>query len=324
MPFATSLPVLGDRRRDDAIALAFVLPRLLARRAPRDDAVRGAINVTIYRSQLAELDGDLARPPLSAEQHRDARLDLERRLLAEADVDDRAGATATTMPRTAIALTLALPLAAFALYACSETRRPCGSSPRMPHVRGDERRPGVVRDELTSIWRAIPAMPRLGAAGPPRARERPLREAADAFGRRSPRRQGRARPRLVRLRRRAGMSQGGSLEGKPRELIARAWRSIRRFRGRWRWRQRRYERRDFAGAAGYWRRCWRSFAKARSRMPSWPRRSARAERLAATPAVPLGRPGLQRDAAARRTRRGARAGAADLATLRRYASPMKH
>ena len=275
-----------------AIALAFVLPRLLARRAPRDDAVRGAINVTIYRGQLAELDCDLAAGLLSAEQHRDARLDLERRLLAEADVDDRTGAIATAMPKTAIALALALPLAAFALYAVfgnpSAVRvEPADAAP-FGVTSAD---PAVVRDELTQHLARNPRDARgwvlLGRHE--LAGDR-FGEAADAFAKAIA-----ASPKVARdpavwcdYADALGMSQGGSLEGKPRELIARALALDPEFpRALEMAGSADYERRDFAGAAGYWRRLLPQLREGTQPHAELAAAIARAERLAATPAVPL-------------------------------------
>jgi cytochrome c-type biogenesis protein CcmH len=87
------------------------------KRAPRDGAadVRD-INAGIYRDQLAELDRDLAAKTLSAEDHAQARAELQRRLLDDAASGD-APASVAGMKRTALVLALALPLGAAGLYA---------------------------------------------------------------------------------------------------------------------------------------------------------------------------------------------------------------
>lgn len=75
-----------------------------------------ASNVGILRDQLAELDAELAASAIGVDQHRAAREELERRVLQEASVGDdrqhtqRAGGSA-------VALALALPVLAVALYA---------------------------------------------------------------------------------------------------------------------------------------------------------------------------------------------------------------
>jgi cytochrome c-type biogenesis protein CcmH len=87
------------------------------KRAPRDGAadVRD-INAGIYSDQFAELDRDLAAKTLSAEDHAQARAELQRRLLDDAASGD-APATVAGMKRTALVLALVLPLGAAGLYA---------------------------------------------------------------------------------------------------------------------------------------------------------------------------------------------------------------
>jgi cytochrome c-type biogenesis protein CcmH len=99
-----------------AIGLAWVLRPLLGRRAD-GDVLREASNLSILRDQLRELDADLAAGIVSAAQHREARAELERRVLDEArgkasgPASDRVAGT-----RTAIALAFLIPVAAVLLY----------------------------------------------------------------------------------------------------------------------------------------------------------------------------------------------------------------
>jgi cytochrome c-type biogenesis protein CcmH len=99
-----------------AAGLAWVLRPLLARRVDGGVA-REASNLSILRDQLRELDSDLAAGVLSADQHREAHAELERRVLEEArgssggEASDRATGT-----RTAIALAFLIPVAAVLLY----------------------------------------------------------------------------------------------------------------------------------------------------------------------------------------------------------------
>lgn len=74
------------------------------------------INAGVYRDQLAELDRDLAAGTVSAEDHAQAKGELQRRLLDDAASTD-APAAAAGMKRTALALVLLLPLATGGLYA---------------------------------------------------------------------------------------------------------------------------------------------------------------------------------------------------------------
>jgi cytochrome c-type biogenesis protein CcmH len=99
-----------------ALGLAWVLRPLLARHVDGEVA-REASNLSILRDQLRELDAELAAGVLSADQHREAHAELERRVLEEArgggprEASDRAAGT-----RTAIALAFLIPVAAVLLY----------------------------------------------------------------------------------------------------------------------------------------------------------------------------------------------------------------
>ena len=87
----------------------------------------------MHRRALAELDRDFAEGRLDAEQHESARLDLERRLLEDvdrADVRDRARPPRRATRALALAVAIALPLAAFGLYA--RFGNPGGADRRRP------------------------------------------------------------------------------------------------------------------------------------------------------------------------------------------------
>lgn len=101
-------------------ALSFVLPRLLAGKGPAASPSPTASNLDVHRRALAELDRDFAEGRLDAEQHEGARLDLERRLIEDldrADARDSARPPRHATRTLALAVALALPLAAFGLYA---------------------------------------------------------------------------------------------------------------------------------------------------------------------------------------------------------------
>ncbi len=86
-------------------------------RARRGLATRGALGIEVYRDQLGDLERDLDRGLLSAEEADAARLEIERRLLAAAD--DRAGAGALTVRWRGLGaaiVALALPAAGLGLY----------------------------------------------------------------------------------------------------------------------------------------------------------------------------------------------------------------
>jgi cytochrome c-type biogenesis protein CcmH len=293
MPSATSPFVFWSiAAAMTAIALAFVLPRLLARRRPRDDAARGAINVAIYRGQLAELDRDLAAGLLTDDQHRDARLDLERRLLAEADADDRAPGSTVPTARSAIALTLALPLAAFALYAVLGNPSAVRVDPAIAvgsDTAGDD--PAVVREQLAQHLARNPGDARgwvlLGRHELERDR---FGEAADAFGKAIAASNKVARDPSVwcDYADALGMAQGGRLAGKPRELVARALALDPAFpRALEMAGSAAYEQREFARAADYWRQLLAQLRQGTQPHAELAAAIARAERLEGAPAMPL-------------------------------------
>jgi cytochrome c-type biogenesis protein CcmH len=99
-----------------ALVLALI-SRPLLRQRQANHASRKALNTAIYRDQMAELERDLASGALSTADHATARDELERRILEDlADDGAEAAAEPRRLPRTAIALGLALPAAAILLY----------------------------------------------------------------------------------------------------------------------------------------------------------------------------------------------------------------
>jgi cytochrome c-type biogenesis protein CcmH len=98
------------------VALAWVLWPLLRPRAARS-VEHAAANVSIFKDQFADLDADLARGTISAEQHAESKNELERRLLDE--VHAAADSTATTRHShrwSAAIVALIVPIAAGVLY----------------------------------------------------------------------------------------------------------------------------------------------------------------------------------------------------------------
>ncbi|MBX9812127.1 MAG: c-type cytochrome biogenesis protein CcmI [Burkholderiales bacterium] len=96
-------------------ALLFIVPPLLRSR-PADRVSRKTVNITLYRDQLKELDADLQSGTLSAEHYEKARRELEARLLEDVDAGDAMAGSPRHGRASAIALGLALPLCAVALY----------------------------------------------------------------------------------------------------------------------------------------------------------------------------------------------------------------
>lgn len=99
-----------------ASALAFVLVPLVRNRGTAVGVSRDAVNVSVYRDQLRELETDLALGTITQERHDEARREIERRLL-----EDTAHTAATTARsggsrRTAGVVALAIPVLAIGVY----------------------------------------------------------------------------------------------------------------------------------------------------------------------------------------------------------------
>ena len=97
------------------VALAWILWPLLRPTASRS-VEHSAANVSIFKDQFADLDSDLARGTLSAEQHAESKSELERRLLEEARSPESASSERLSHRWSAVVVALIAPLAAAALY----------------------------------------------------------------------------------------------------------------------------------------------------------------------------------------------------------------
>jgi cytochrome c-type biogenesis protein CcmH len=98
-----------------SLALAALLLPLLLGRGPQ--IARDAYNLAVYRDQLAEVERDVGRGVLSAEQATAARAEIGRRILV-LEPEDRQLLVARPKPvAAAIVAILALPVAALLIYA---------------------------------------------------------------------------------------------------------------------------------------------------------------------------------------------------------------
>ncbi len=100
-----------------AAVLGMLLWPLLRQRRPGAGS-RKALNAAVYRDQIAELERDRASGALSESDLVQAREELQRRLLEDAELPDAPPASppARSAMATAIALLIAVPLAATLLY----------------------------------------------------------------------------------------------------------------------------------------------------------------------------------------------------------------
>ncbi len=112
-----------------ALALAFLLPPLL--RAPRDGApARDAFNAAIHRARLAELEADLKAGTLDAAQFEQARADLARDLLR--DAQSEAPLRGGRAWKSALAIALIVPALALGLYTQLGAWRSLGTTAAAP------------------------------------------------------------------------------------------------------------------------------------------------------------------------------------------------
>ncbi|MBP6367598.1 MAG: c-type cytochrome biogenesis protein CcmI [Nitrosomonas sp.] len=101
-------------------ALLFIVPTLLRNRdVQRENLEHDAVNITVYRDQLAELDKDLENDILTQEQYNRSKQELQQRMLQ--DVPEREKMIIKTNKRIhnialSTFITLVLPLAAIFLY----------------------------------------------------------------------------------------------------------------------------------------------------------------------------------------------------------------
>lgn len=100
-----------------AIALAFVLPSLLRKDTVAVDQVqRDQLNLAVLRDQLRELDADLVEGLIDQVSYDGARHELERRVAEEVQPGAAMPVNASRNRASAIAVGLAVPILAIALY----------------------------------------------------------------------------------------------------------------------------------------------------------------------------------------------------------------
>ena len=99
-------------------ALLFVVPPLFLRKESAAEVERRAVNISIYKNQLEELDIDLEAGDVSQEHYDKSRVEIERRLLEDvAAAEQSSGTTNKGLSMvTAAVVALAVPLVAVLMY----------------------------------------------------------------------------------------------------------------------------------------------------------------------------------------------------------------
>lgn len=205
-----------------AAALAFVLPTLLKARARGDETSRATINAAIYRQEVDELQQDVARGDLPAGEAQSMRQEMHRRLM---DDTRDAGASPTSAPRArkaALIVAVALPVVAVILY--FTVGKPDALTEAPPAPVGE----AAKGDYIEQLQSHLSRQPRDGRGWVLLARAQADRNefkaAADAYQKALTVSERVAKDPgvLCEYADALGMTQGGSLAGRPAELIAKA------------------------------------------------------------------------------------------------------
>jgi len=267
-----------------ALALVFALPGLLARRTPAARGRRAEMNASIYRGELVDLARERAEGRLTEPQYARAREEIERRLLSDVAGERTDPPTAGPPRAAAYVLAIAMPALAFGLYAVFGTPLAIDQGPAAAAENAAS--PANLPARRDDLMRHLARNPRDGrgwvllartnfetdrfadaAASYERALATSAKIAADAGV-------------WCEYADALGMAQGGTLAGRPRELVLRALTldpahpKALEMAG-----SAAYEQQDFAAAAQYWQQLLAQLPASSVRHRELAAAIARAERL---------------------------------------------
>lgn len=203
-----------------AVALAFLLPPLLRSRERRARTSRTVIDSEIYRQELDELEGEAARGEIGAADARSEREQLRQRFVDEIRAPATPEAPRTRTRTVALAVGVVVPVAAAVLYLA------VGKPEALDEQAAPEARAGG--DYVEQLRTHLARQPRDGRGWVLLARAQADRNeftaAADAYQKALTVSDKVAKDPgvLCEYADVLGMAQGGSLAGKPAELIAQA------------------------------------------------------------------------------------------------------
>jgi len=233
-------------------ALLFIVPPLLAQRE-RIRFSRNATNLAIYRDQMRELDADLAAGKLAPAEHGKARAELEARLLEDVDAAGAEARAPRGGRRSAVAVGVAVPLAALAIYFAVGAPDALAPRPGQPPMAAHEFE-GMV-NKLAARLRENPedaeGWAMLGRSYAVLGR---FPEAVDAYAE-AAQREPRDAQLLADFADALAMARGRKLQGEPEKLVLRALQvnpdnlKALALAG-----TAAFERQDFRRATGYWQR----------------------------------------------------------------------
>lgn len=199
------------------------MPPLL-RRGSRPGATRDSVNVAVYRDQLRELEADLRIGTLAPDQYEKARREIEARLLADVGKSDPQTESPRGRGAVAIALGLAVPLCALAVYLAVGSPKalaPQAADDRTPHgMSGQDF--NVLVSRLAARLKDNPEDPEGWVMlGRSYAMQERFREASEAYSNAAARVPQDAQL-LADYADALAMAQGRRLQGEPEKIIARA------------------------------------------------------------------------------------------------------
>ncbi|MGE5162328.1 MAG: c-type cytochrome biogenesis protein CcmI [Betaproteobacteria bacterium] len=205
-----------------AAALGFVLPTLLKARARGDAASRAAVSAEIYRQEVEELEQEVARGELPAGEAQSMRQEKHRRLMDDAR---EPGSPPPSVPRArafALFVAVALPVVAVLLYFTVGKPGALGEDPPAPPA------DAAKGDYVEQLQKHLSRQPRDGRGWVLLARAQADRNefkaSADAYQKALTVSEKVAKDPgvLCEYADALGMAQGGSLAGRPAELIEKA------------------------------------------------------------------------------------------------------
>jgi cytochrome c-type biogenesis protein CcmH len=203
------------------IMVGVLLLPSLWRGARTNSFERSSVNIAVLRDQLDELERDLSNGTVSPVDYQQAKQELQRRVLEEANEKDETSSTANHSKKTALTLGIFLPLTAFVSYLILGNPEAL-----LPQA---ERAPMVTRGEIEAMVASLedklkhsPDDPRGWAmlARSYRAFGR-YEEAVNAFARAKTLVENDAQL-LAEYADTLAMSRNGELSGEPTELLERA------------------------------------------------------------------------------------------------------
>jgi cytochrome c-type biogenesis protein CcmH len=238
------------------VALAWLLWPLLRPSGGRS-VEHSAANITIFKDQFADLDADLARGTISAEQHAESKSELEKRLLTEVRATPESVAVARRSHRwSAVAVAVIIPVAAGALY--WQIGTPDALSPSVAAHASDAPTAQQIDAMIAQVKQRLEKEPNNVEGWAILARTHytlgNFQEAASAYAKLSTLMPNDA-DMLADYADALAMSQGRSFAGKPMELVRRAlqidptqWKALAMSGSE------AFDRKDYRAAIDYWQR----------------------------------------------------------------------